>query len=402
MSATATAASFKSAAGKPPFDTRKLDALMDKAGIDVLVASSKHNVQYLLGGYKFFFFETMDAAGISRYLPIVIYQKGKPERTHYVGCDNERFEQQNGKLWIESLDLGYTGTVTAATRAAEHIRKIGGVRRIGAELGFLPADADAVLRRSLGNVEIVDAALTLDRLRAVKTPQEISYLREASDRVVDAMQVVLARHCVAGARKHDVLEALKREEVERGLVFDYLLMTAGTNLNRAPETDYRLAKGDIINLDSGGNYKGYIGDLARMGIVDAKPDQELVDLLGWIDEVQQATRRLVKAGVRGGQVQETGHAMVERSPHAKYADFVAHGMGLVSHEAPRLLNNPRWSYSGEDIDAPLEAGMCLSVETTMRHPKRGFVKLEDTVLVTATGSEGLGDAARGWNVAGKG
>jgi Xaa-Pro aminopeptidase len=44
--------------------------------------------------------------------------------------------------------------------------------------------------------------------------------------------------------------------------------------------------------------------------------------------------------------------------------------------------------------------MCLSVETTMRHPKRGFVKLEDTVLVTPEGWEGLGDRGRGWNRAG--
>ena len=32
------------------FDTARLDALL---GIDVLVATSKHNVQYLLGGYRF-------------------------------------------------------------------------------------------------------------------------------------------------------------------------------------------------------------------------------------------------------------------------------------------------------------------------------------------------------------
>ena len=46
-----------------PFDTKHLDKLMDDAGIDVLVATSKHNVQYMLGGYRFFFFDTMEAAG---------------------------------------------------------------------------------------------------------------------------------------------------------------------------------------------------------------------------------------------------------------------------------------------------------------------------------------------------
>jgi hypothetical protein len=39
------------------------------------------------------------------------------------------------------------------------------------------------------------------------------------------------------------------------------------------------AAGDILSLDSGGNYKGYIGDLCRMAI-QGEPDGELEDLLG--------------------------------------------------------------------------------------------------------------------------
>ncbi|HWX72492.1 MAG TPA: aminopeptidase P family protein, partial [Xanthobacteraceae bacterium] len=64
--------------GAAPFDTARLDRLMDEAGIDVLLANSKPNVQYLLGGHRSFFFDTMDAIGVSRYLPIVVYAKGAP------------------------------------------------------------------------------------------------------------------------------------------------------------------------------------------------------------------------------------------------------------------------------------------------------------------------------------
>ena len=158
--------------------------------------------------------------------------------------------------------------------------------------------------------------------------------------------------------------------------------------------------GDIISLDSGGNYKGYIGDLCRMGILGAKPDAELEDLLGWVEEVQQATRKPIKPGVRGGDIIDIGERMVRESPHAKYTHYMAHGMGLVSHEAPRLMNMPRLSYAAYDADRPLESGMVISIETTMAHPKRGFVKLEDTVLVTDGGHEALGDGGRGWNKAG--
>jgi Xaa-Pro dipeptidase len=68
-------------ATKAPFDTGKLDRLMDEAGLDVLIATSRHNVQYLLGGYRFFFFDVMEAIGTSRYLPVLIYQRGRPERS---------------------------------------------------------------------------------------------------------------------------------------------------------------------------------------------------------------------------------------------------------------------------------------------------------------------------------
>ena len=44
--------------------------------------------------------------------------------------------------------------------------------------------------------------------------------------------------------------------------------------------------------------------------------------------------------------------------------------------------------------------MVISVETTIAHPRRGFVKLEDTVVVSGTGFEIFGEGARGWNRAG--
>ena len=65
------------------------------------------------------------------------------------------------------------------------------------------------------------------------------------------------------------------------------------------------------------------------------------------------------------------------------------------------MNIPRLSYTAYDADRQLESGMVISIETTMGHPKRGFVKLEDTVVVTDDGWEAFGDGARGWNKAGE-
>ena len=378
-----------------PFDTAKLDRLMDEAGIDVLVATSKHNVQYLLGDYRFFFFEAMDAIGISRYLPALVYQKGKPETAAYVGNSMEAYEKELGKLWPQHLQLSTWTSTDTMQKVVEHIRKLGpGVRRVGIEAAFLPTDADAVLRRELSNVAIVDALFALERLRAVKSADEIAYLKLASERVVESMNVVFAQ-CAPGKTKAELAEALRVEEVKRGLAFDYCLIAAGPSLNRAPSPQ-QLEAGEVISIDSGGNYHGYIGDLCRMGVVGNKPDAELEDLLAFVEDVQQQSRKPIRPGALGGSIGAIGDKLVAASPHKAYTHFMAHGMGLVSHEAPRLMNNGPVPYPGYDIDRPLEAGMVLSIETTMNHPKRGLVKLEDTVLVTPTGYEGLGDGVRGW------
>jgi Xaa-Pro aminopeptidase len=107
----------------------------------------------------------------------------------------------------------------------------------------------------------------------------------------------------------------------------------------------------------------------------------------------------VRAGARGGDVYAAAEPALAASPHGKDMHFVAHGMGMVSHEAPRLTDAGPVPYPADDADLPLEAGMVLSVETTLPHA-RGFIKLEDTVAVTQTRAEGFGDRGRGWNPGG--
>jgi Xaa-Pro aminopeptidase len=381
--------------GGLPFDAGHLDRLMDQAGLDVLVLNSKHNIQYLLGGYRFFFFDAMDAIGVSRYLPIIVYAKGRAQDAGYIGNTMENYERELGKFWMPTVLNKSWGSVASAELAVEHIRKLGlAGKRIGVEMAFLPADAYLALQQGLPEATFTDALVPLERLRAVKTPHELTLLREASEKVVDSMLAVIAGHG-PGATKRQIVEALKREEVGRGMTFEYCLITVGQSHNRAP-SDQVWRQGDILSIDSGGNYKGYIGDVCRMGIL-GEPDAELLDLLGEVDAIQMAARQPIKAGARGGDVFPPALALLERSKHKPYTHFTAHGMGIISHEAPRLTGTGFVPYPGYDEERPLQAGMVISIETTMLHPSRGYIKLEDTVAVTETGWTGFGDAGRGWN-----
>jgi Xaa-Pro aminopeptidase len=169
-------------------------------------------------------------------------------------------------------------------------------------------------------------------------------------------------------------------------------------MNRAA-SEQRWEKGDIMSLDSGGNYHGYIGDVCRMAI-QGEPDAELEDLLGEIESIQRAAMKPMRAGAMGREIYAAGQPLVARSKHHNHLEFLAHGMGLVSHEAPRLTDRGPVPYPADDADRPLEAGSVVSVETTLMHPTRGFIKLEDTVVVTETGHEVYGEGLRGWNRAG--
>jgi Xaa-Pro aminopeptidase len=281
------------------------------------------------------------------------------------------------------------------TQAIAHLRRLGLLgKRIGVELAFLPADAALALISATAQDRVTDAFFVLERLRARKTGDEIELLRQASDRVVASMVATVA-NTRPGMTKQDFSEALRREETERDLVFEYCLVTAGASFNRAPSQQI-LQAGDVMSIDSGGNYRGYVGDLARMAIL-GQPDEELKDLLAEIESIQQATIGLVKPGLIGGDIYARAEAELATTPNRRHLDFLAHGMGLIPHEAPRLTDTGPLPYPAEDAGRPLESGLVLSIETTMKHPRRGFIKLEDTVVVTDDGFEILGNSARGWN-----
>lgn len=389
-------AGLADAAGTIPFDTARLDRLMEEAGVDVLFATSKHNTQYLLGGYRFIFFSAMDAIGHSRYLPIVIYEKGQPQRAAYVANRMEAGEHQNRPFWTPGFYPTAWGTLDAAEAAIGHLKKIGRTAgtRIGIEPAFLPADAYRLLTERLDGTQLIDATGLMERMRAIKSPEELEKLKLASELITDSMLATIA-WAREGTTKAEIIERLRREETGRGLQFEYCLLTLGSSHNRAASPQ-AWRKGEVLSIDSGGNYHGYIGDLCRMGVL-GEPDSELEDLLAQVNAVQQAAFSKVRAGALGGDVIAHAEEVLKAAPIAAYTDFFAHGMGLITHEVPFLMTNHPVRYEGVDAARPLEAGMVLSVETTMLHPTRGFIKLEDTVAVTAEGYEMFGARGRGWN-----
>src|SRR4029079_1022663 len=176
-----------------PFDHHRLDRLMDEAGIDVVLATSKHNVQYLLGGHRADFFDYMDATGVTRYLPVLVYPKGAPEKAAYIGHRLEKFQREVNPMWTPETQTNTAGSVDAMQKAVDYIRKAGlKTKRVAVEFGFLPYDASNVLREAFPDADWGDALFVLERQRVRKSPEELKLLKFASEAVIESMQAVIA------------------------------------------------------------------------------------------------------------------------------------------------------------------------------------------------------------------
>jgi Xaa-Pro aminopeptidase len=381
----------------PPFDVKKLDELLEAAGLDALLVTTKHNARYFLDGYINQFFGVMDALGVGRYLPVFVYVRGRLDLAHFIGSmiDPWYWEARHEPIWLSSVQLDAHVGTDAARVAAEWLNRHGlGGARIGIEAAFLPVDAYHVLAEELPSATFTDALEPLETLRANKSPTELKYVEASSVAIVDSMLVAFQKHGV-GDTKAAFEHTLKCEQVARGLTYEYCLISMGASLNRAP-SDQRLTAGDVVCMDSGGQLRGYIGDVARMGVL-GEPDDELESLLADIDAVQMAARAAVEPGRKGRDIFTAAHAERERREHADSIKFVAHGMGLISHEAPRLTATGPVRYPATHADLPLAPGLVLSIESWIEHSRRGFIKLEDTVAVSADGYVAYGDHGRHWN-----
>lgn len=379
-----------------PFDRYRLDALCEEHAVDAVLATTKHNVQYLLGGYRYFFFANMDAIGLSRYLPVLGYLKGRADEAFYVGCGNEDWGTETFPFWMTDIRNESWSSIDSARIAAAALHDRGLSRgTIAVEYAFIPADAMDTLRSELPDARFVDAQCLLESARAVKSADELVLVRDASEKIIDSMLATF--HAVRpGHTKHEIAEQFRLEQTTRGLVYDYVLVAAGPSLNRAPSNEI-WQPGAVLSLDSGGMYRGYIGDLARMGCAD-EPTARQQQLIAEIEAVQQAARQPVRAGTHGAAIYAAAEKALADCPHAAEMRFVAHGMGLITHEAPRLTATGPVPYPADHAENPLRPGQVLSIETWAENPEVGFVKLEDTLIVTDDGWEAPGDTGRGYNL----
>jgi Xaa-Pro aminopeptidase len=370
-----------------PFDAQKLNRLMDQAGLHLVLACTRHNVRYLTGGYAYHFLSRAPRFGRSQYLPFVGLPRGRFDEAFYVGRVDERSQIETEGLWIPHRIATPLGTVNAAEGVIQAARQLGITEgTIGVEMSFLPGDALLTLQRGLPKVTFVDATPVLEELRAVKTPAEVAHLRTVYDLVAEAIQAAFAAGR-PGVTTAEIARRVEREMAQRNLAFLFAFTCAGPGTLRVPSSA-RWESGRVLHIDAGGEEGDYLADICRMGCLGDPPPLAR-DLHAACIEVQGRVRQIVRAGLAGRELLREGEQVVREHRFSQFGRFVAHGIGMVSHEQPTLsVHDAR----------PLEAGMILSIETDFIHPEVGHVKIEDAVAVTENGCEGLGDLGRDWHI----
>jgi Xaa-Pro aminopeptidase len=254
----------------------------------------------------------------------------------------------------------------------------------------LPTPVYIGLRHRLPHIDPRDASDLLLGLRQIKSVAEIALLREAS-RITDAGGRAFLEWARPGVSERQVLveveAALKlagSDEVSFSTQVSSGLRTARVV---AFATDAVLVEGMPVQLDCGASFHGYRGDLSRMVFLGTARGR-LRDLMAVTAEIYDRCLERFRPGVACAEIAHLavdiaeGHGLGQclyRSPNHE-PGFVGHGIGCSYTEPPEI--HPQ-------SDVILRENMVVVLEPILSDPAVGGVKIEDPVLITATGPERL-------------
>jgi Xaa-Pro aminopeptidase len=239
--------------------------------------------------------------------------------------------------------------------------------------------------------ELVPTSGLVEAGRVVKDAAEIAVLREAAARLSAVLLGVMA-DITAGLREIDVAAALESGMRRVGFMrpaFDTIVASGpAAALPHARAGSRPLAAGDLVVLDFGGVYNGYCVDLTRTVSIGAS-DAAALDLYDAVADAQAAALEAVHPGIATAAVDAAARTVLERRGYGDaFVHSTGHGLGLEVHEAPRIGRRRAVPPSARAVvpePDTLAAGMVITIEPGAYLPGRGGVRIEDDVLVTATG-----------------
>lgn len=256
----------------------------------------------------------------------------------------------------------------------------------------ITADHLLQLQHLLGkNCETTLATTILAELFIHKDEAEITALRNAAqaiDKVLNQVPKILQ----AGKTENHIAEELEKLIHNEHHKVDFIIVGSaenGANPHHS-HSNRTLQQGEMVVIDIGGTYgPGYHSDCTRTFIVGgphAATNQKMLQQYQTLLEAQTAALAAIRPGVTAESIDTTARTILENAGLGEYfIHRTGHGIGLSTHEEPFIMQ-------GNTLT--LQEGMTFSVEPGFYIPNHYGARIEDIVLVTATGYETLNNQPR--------
>jgi len=339
---------------------KKLRQSFEEHHIDALLITSGYNRRYITG--------FTGTAGVA----IVTQDKA-------VFITDFRYTQQAQKE-ISGFEI-VQHTKPIMEEVGLQLEKMG-VKSLGFEKDDMSYAMYEVYQKAVKS-ELVPVSGLIEKIRLIKTEQEIKIIKAAAD-IADAAFSHIITYISPGKTELEVsneLEFFMRKQGASSSSFDIIVASGlRSALPHGVATDKIIEKGDFVTLDFGALYNGYVSDLTRT-IAVGEPSEQLKEIYQIVLEAQLKSLDEIKAGMSGIQADAVARDHIKSKGYGDaFGHSLGHGIGLEVHEGPGL------SFRSETV---LEPGMVITIEPGIYVPGVGGVRIEDDTVVTATGNDKL-------------
>jgi len=253
------------------------------------------------------------------------------------------------------------------------------LRRLGFEAGYITFALYRQLTDTLSKAQSQLGLIPIDglveSLRAVKEPEEIALIARAVE-ITDSAFEYLQGIIRTGISEKEVAwetEKFLREKGSQTLPFE-IIVASGPNaaLPHAKPSDRAIQDGEPVIIDIGARIGGYSSDLTRT-ICLGTPDDTFKKVYDTVLGAQLTALAIMKEDMSGGEVDSLARAVIEEAGYSEaFGHGLGHGLGLVTHETPRL---------GPNSTDKLTSGMVFTIEPGIYLPDWGGVRIEDVAIM---------------------
>ena len=255
------------------------------------------------------------------------------------------------------------------------------LRRLGFERAHVSYDGFDVLHSALPDTSLDPVSGWLEAHRMLKSETEIELIRRSVATNSNAFELA-ARRVRPGISERDLAAEIDHQMRRLGAekpAFETIVASGERSaLPHAHPTAAVLKSRQLVLVDMGAFQDGYASDMTRMLFLGV-PSPPVKRLYRAVLEAQLAAIDAVRPGVTTTRVDRAARNVLKAFKLDRaFVHSTGHGLGLEIHELPRI---------GKKDKTPLAAGMAITIEPGVYLEGIGGIRIEDTVVVTATGCE---------------